>query len=406
MLLSFSADFSYPNINTYLTSYMRNNATNGYNNDLTYDDWVFLTTTKVVVQGGSMPFIGVLCRKIGCRMSIFIGSAIYSIGFMLTYFTVQSYFPLAILTLAAHGLAFCFVYATSIGAAQKWFPKSQKGFIGSIVLSGYGYGSLIWFPLQTAFVNPNNVKAECDDQACKNRYYKDPDMLDRIPGMFLLLGGIFAICGIIGTILISEPDEETVEALEIEEVLDEAPWRIQKEKEEERNLKPTEVLRTVIFYQMWIGFFSIGLCNGLMSTYSKAFGLTFINDDHFYATVATVQNIFNGSCRILWGFCYDKFGFKACLLSIAIAVTIITSSLPGFPYIGEDTIEAKVGYGTVMVLLYAVFPGIYAILAAGNNDAFGSYDYKANFGLLFTQAVVSSFTIIMMTKLQIYVCRN
>ena len=91
MLLSFSADFSYPNINTYLTSYMRNNATNGYNNDLTYDDWVFLTTTKVVVQGGSMPFIGVLCRKIGCRMSIFIGSAIYSIGFMLTYFTVQSY---------------------------------------------------------------------------------------------------------------------------------------------------------------------------------------------------------------------------------------------------------------------------------------------------------------------------
>ena len=91
LLLSFSADFSYPNINTYLTSYMRNNATNGYNNDLTYDDWVFLTTTKVVVQGGSMPFIGVLCRKIGCRMSIFIGSAIYSIGFMLTYFTVQSY---------------------------------------------------------------------------------------------------------------------------------------------------------------------------------------------------------------------------------------------------------------------------------------------------------------------------
>ena len=31
LLLSFSADFSYPNINTYLTSYMRNNATNGYN---------------------------------------------------------------------------------------------------------------------------------------------------------------------------------------------------------------------------------------------------------------------------------------------------------------------------------------------------------------------------------------
>ena len=35
LCLSFSADFSYPNINSYLTSYMRNNNTNGYNNYLT-----------------------------------------------------------------------------------------------------------------------------------------------------------------------------------------------------------------------------------------------------------------------------------------------------------------------------------------------------------------------------------
>ena len=33
--LSFSSDFSYPNINSYMTSYMRNNQTNGYNNNLT-----------------------------------------------------------------------------------------------------------------------------------------------------------------------------------------------------------------------------------------------------------------------------------------------------------------------------------------------------------------------------------
>lgn len=66
--------FSYPNINTYLTSYMRSN---GYNPSLTYDDFVFLTTTKVVLQGMSMPIVGQLCRIIGCRWSIFIGSAVY-----------------------------------------------------------------------------------------------------------------------------------------------------------------------------------------------------------------------------------------------------------------------------------------------------------------------------------------
>ena len=35
LCLSFSSDFSYPNINSYLTSYMRNSDTNGYNNNLT-----------------------------------------------------------------------------------------------------------------------------------------------------------------------------------------------------------------------------------------------------------------------------------------------------------------------------------------------------------------------------------
>ena len=40
LCLAFSSDFSYPNINSYLTSYMRNNATNGYNNNLTVTHFI------------------------------------------------------------------------------------------------------------------------------------------------------------------------------------------------------------------------------------------------------------------------------------------------------------------------------------------------------------------------------
>jgi hypothetical protein len=32
--------------------------------------------------------------------------------------------------------------------------------MASVALAGYGYGSVIWNPLQTAFVNPYNVAAE------------------------------------------------------------------------------------------------------------------------------------------------------------------------------------------------------------------------------------------------------
>ena len=69
---------------------------------------------------------------------------------------------------------------------------------------------------------------------------------------------------------------------------------------------------------------------------------------------------------------------------------------------GEENLESKIGYGILMVLLYMVFPGIYAIVAAGVNDAFGSRHYKANFGLLFTQSIAYSGAMIVMTKIPLF----
>ena len=53
-----------------------------------------------------------------------------------------------------------------------------QGFVSSVVLSGYGFGSLIWIPMQTAFINPDNVNPDQDD------YYTDPELLDRYVGRF------------------------------------------------------------------------------------------------------------------------------------------------------------------------------------------------------------------------------
>ena len=54
-----------------------------------------------------------------------------------------------------------------------------------------------------------------------------------------------------------------------------------------------------------------------------------------------------------------------------------------------------------MVLLYGTFPGIYAIVAAGVNEAFGPLHYKANFGLLFTQSVAYCIIMLIMTKISV-----
>ena len=45
-------------------------------------------------------------------------------------------------------------------------------------------------------------------------------------------------------------------------------------------------------------------------------------------------------------------------------------------YLAHESLEAKVVYGICMSLLYTAFPGIYAIIAAAINDAFGHDHYQ------------------------------
>ena len=264
----------------------------------------------------------------------------FSIGFMSTCLTVKYWFPLAIISLSCHGIGFAFAYATAIGSAQKWFPQHRKGLVGSLVVSGYGFGSLFWVPIQTVFVNPDNVKAVIDpnctfagtdyEQTNCDLYFLDVDMLRRIPWMFFMLGVIYFVMGFISVILISEPElhedqyKDTKHTKEDDKDMELSETDDMSEKKR-FSLSPFQVLRTPIFYQVrrysgerlsfliykiWLGFFSISLTNGLMGNYSKTFGLTFINDDHYYAKIAIFLNILNGFCRIGWGFNYDRWAYN------------------------------------------------------------------------------------------------
>ena len=72
-----------------------------------------------------------------------------------------------------------------------------------------------------------------------------------------------------------------------------------------------------------------------MGNYSKTYGLTFINDDHFFAWVGILANIFNGAGRIVWGIVYDKLNFKRTYLIMVVIVGSVTACLPVLPYLGK-----------------------------------------------------------------------
>ena len=75
-------------------------------------------------------------------------------------------------------------------------------------------------------------------------------------------------------------------------------------------MKPTKVLRTWTLYKMMTTFFSMSLVVGFIASYQKSFGQIYIQDDRFFAIIGTVSSFINGCSRIIWGYGYDRFGFK------------------------------------------------------------------------------------------------
>ena len=103
--------------------------------------------------------------------------SIFSGGYAMTYFAVDIGLWACVISMGfCSGLAISLCHSNIITTAMKvlhtkslnccskphmlnlqWFPN-KRGLMGSIVGAGSG-GSIIWIPLQTAYVNPDNVAA-------------------------------------------------------------------------------------------------------------------------------------------------------------------------------------------------------------------------------------------------------
>ena len=65
--------------------------------------------------------------------------------------------------------------------------SKQKRPVTGTVISGYGIGSLVLAPIQTAICNPNNVEPTANPDGGDDKYFTDPDVLQRLKNSKLML---------------------------------------------------------------------------------------------------------------------------------------------------------------------------------------------------------------------------
>ncbi|XP_048246409.1 uncharacterized protein LOC124122976 [Haliotis rufescens] len=197
--------YTFGNLSPYLTSYLRHST----RDNITYSDSVWIYACNLIGHGLSMFLGGVIYRQLGLRPTVLLGSWLMSAGVMLTFFTVQHSFLGVIMTYGiVNGFGVGVAYSLPMACAMKWLPE-RKGLAGGLVVAGFGGGGFIFNLVQTAFINPGNLPT--DLTVNDEKYFTQPEVLERVPWVFVLTGGLYAAIQLVGVLLISEPPQVSTE---------------------------------------------------------------------------------------------------------------------------------------------------------------------------------------------------
>ncbi|KAL8595959.1 hypothetical protein ACOMHN_018271 [Nucella lapillus] len=402
--------YTFGNLSPYLTSYIRQHSSPS---DLTYAESVWIYALAGMGQGMTMYIGGVLERRLGTRLSVLIGGWFQSLGIMLTYFTIKHSFAATVFT---YGLMFGsgvgVAYAIPLAVGMRWLPH-RKGLVNGCVVAGFGGGAFIFNLVQTAYINPHNKSPDLSVNG--GQYFTQEDVLERVPNVFLILGGTYAVIQLVGCLLLSNPptyqlssytfllpEEKATEkavaappdtaessASDDRSVVgdagngSDADWLVRKEAEE-RALGPKDLFKQKSFYLLWFIFLLNGQGVMFISSLYKAYGQTFISDDVFLAWVGTFAAFCNAAGRIMWGTIADRFSFKIAMLWLCSTFCILMLTLG---------VSSLAGGGWVFLLwvglLFLVFSGSFSLMPTATAASFGQTHIARNYGLVFTSQVVT-----------------
>lgn len=266
--------------------------------------------------------------------------------------------------------------------------------------------------------------AQIDTSGANAGYFTEETVLNRVPGLLLILAAIYLVLGFFGSIMICQPPEDWVRrsslpssAADSVELTDPSLTSDKPEKNalmfETEDIKDVDyvhwkqALRTKEFYLLWITRLSVVLITQVVAALYKAFGQTFIFDDFFLSVVGSICSFFNCAGRLVYGMIMDKTSYKVAMslesvLLVLLVSTFYLTSLVGVsnpvdcdacllinetmfesvnntlvPNVCDDCISPVTSLGTKVIYalwvwcIFFTFPGTFAMQPAVTTQTFG-----------------------------------
>jgi MFS transporter, OFA family, oxalate/formate antiporter len=303
----------------------------------------------VVTETWLVPIEGWFVDKFGPRPVVLVGGLLCGLGWVMN--SMADSLPFLYVAAAISGIGAGAVYGTCVGNALKWFPD-RRGLAAGLTAAGFGAGSAVTIIPISAMIRDAGY-----EQA------------------FLYFGiGQGIIVVLVALFLTRAP----------EHAKDEKAAQVQQSK---RDYKPSEVLRTPVFWVMYAMFVMVA-AGGLMATAQLG---SIAKDFHVNDTpvnimglvlpaltfALAIDRVLNGLTRPFFGWVSDKIGREPTMF---IAFAIEAVGILCLYKFGHEPVAFVILTGIVFFAwgeIYSLFPSTCA-------DTFGSKFATSNAGLLYT----------------------
>jgi OFA family oxalate/formate antiporter-like MFS transporter len=306
-------------------------------------------TIFVLTETWLVPIEGYLVDRFGPKPVVMVGGILVGIAWAWNAY-VDSLWALYV-SAAVGGIGAGAVYGTCVGNALKWFPD-RRGLAAGLTAAGFGAGSaLTVLPIQAI------IKTSGYETA------------------FLYFGIAQGLIVLLVSFGLAAPDASDMKA------------RDTNVAQSQRNYRPAEVLRTPVFWVMYL-LFVLMAAGGLMATaqlapIAKDFKVADVPVSILGLTLPaltfalSIDRVLNGITRPFFGWVSDNLGRENTMF---IAFGIEAIGILALARFGQDPYLFVILSG----LVFFAWGEIYSLFPSTCTDSFGPQYAATNAGLLYT----------------------
>lgn len=300
-------------------------------------------TMTVLCSTMASLFFAPLIRRLGARRCVALGAVLFGGGLfgagMMTSLW-QLYFFYGILS----GLGVGFIYPTMMAYVVRLFPD-RSGLASGLGTAAYGSGAILWAPVAVALMDARSLGSA-----------------------FCILGVVFLVVILAGSLLLREPPEGFREAL--------CPAPDSGPAGGGHDLNRGQMVRTGAFYLMLVTF-TCGLVAGMIvisqasPILQQAYGFPAAQAALFVSVFAAC----NMAGRFLWGSLSDKLGLKPAVAAVSVLCIL---SMLALALVG-NTVVALCAMG----LAASCYGGFASVLTPLTAQVFGPRYITENYGVMY-----------------------